>query len=475
MMNKATDYMTCKKVKSLSASKLEWFLHYGIPVGKSITIQHLMSIILYCDFTDYSTEFSATFRRLESYETLQSVKHRNREFWWQSKLFKETVQYYGKKGYDENNNPKGEKGPYFSGVNCVLPIPQFHIRLYCPTSTSKQIDVSINFAKQNGMIIQLNTESNTFSAHLPIFNCSWISRFPDEDERAFVGGMCPIRLETVRMMGNHRNYRKLFDALYLFDFILSGSIGQLNVMKKVDFGMIDELLYNQGIVTLKQLRRETKTFNDLLNCGFNDKDALDAIDKSNNDESKYEDISFDPYITSVFKAYTTQKRHIVINMAAMYHVAQHKSADVHSMIIQDSWLQPYETATVKSVYLKYKVNLLSSEIFKMVPNAKTIVIETGYCNKECFAFNLDYFLENISSSSKWNKIRIQNKSHYNISELRSVSTSWISFLWKSEATYLMKEYHKKDLLIQFDANVKKFDEEIEILEYFVITRQYNQK
>ena len=317
------------------------------------------------------------------------------------------------------------------------------------------------------MIIQFGIQSSTFAASLPFFNCSWISRFPDEDERVFINGMCPIRVETVKMMNDHRDYRKLFDALHLFDFILNGSIGNLNMIMTANARMIDELLSNQGVVNPKQMMRLTKTLNELVNCGFSTLESLNAINDSNNDESKYDDISFDPYITSMFHAYTRQKRHILINLAAMYHVLQIKSADFYSMIIEGAWLEVYETykAKVNAKNLSFRANLLSSNIFKMIPNIETIIIETAHTDTHCFAFNLLFFLKNISVSAKWRQIKVQNTTN-----VRIASLSWIGYLWDTSALDLQREYGKQHLEIQFDRVVTHYDGIIDVKEFLIITK-----
>ena len=50
-----------------------------------------------------------------------------------------------------------ERGPFFTGIGCVLAIPVFNMRLYSPTSTSKDIEVSMKFAAKSGMIITYTT------------------------------------------------------------------------------------------------------------------------------------------------------------------------------------------------------------------------------------------------------------------------------------------------------------------------------
>ncbi len=88
-----------EKVKKLKANDKgdggDQDLHYGIDKGSKITLSHIISMIMYTDFTDYCTNFSSTFRPLSASEHILSVKIRNEEFWWQSKLLRETVEIFG--------------------------------------------------------------------------------------------------------------------------------------------------------------------------------------------------------------------------------------------------------------------------------------------------------------------------------------------------------------------------------------------
>ena len=146
VITKAKEYMKSTLVKSMKASgSLETILNYGIIKDTPITIDHIISLILYCDFTTYCTNFSSTFRII-GHENMQHAKKRNSNFWFQSKLFREAIECFGHNGFKE-------KGPFYSGLDCVLTIPMFNIRLNSPTSCSKNIEVSIRFAKNSGMII----------------------------------------------------------------------------------------------------------------------------------------------------------------------------------------------------------------------------------------------------------------------------------------------------------------------------------
>ena len=60
------------------------------------------------------------------------------------------------------------------------------------------------------------------------------------------------------------------------------------------------------------------------------------------------------------------------------------------------------------------------------------------------AFNLFYFLENISLSQKWKQIKIQ----YSIA-IDRYSKNWISYLWESSSLDLIEGYKRKNLLIKY--------------------------
>ena len=113
--DKAAEYMKSSiKVKSLFAnptSRQKQLLHIPIETGTPITAEHIMSIIAYCDMDVYSRKFSESFRKLHPHESFQEVKIRNREYWWQSKLLKEAVEYYGLSG-DTKNKQGFESGPF---------------------------------------------------------------------------------------------------------------------------------------------------------------------------------------------------------------------------------------------------------------------------------------------------------------------------------------------------------------------------
>ena len=153
--------------------------YYEIAEGSPLKSEHLTSILCYTDYTDHSTSFSNSFRKTNPFENLESIKRRNSQYFWMAKYLREAVEIYGGCSYDA----KKLRGPFFTGISTVIDMPYFHIRLCAPTSTSRQIEVSMKFSGEGGMILQLNNPvQNHRCMYLRGFDVCAISRYREEDE-----------------------------------------------------------------------------------------------------------------------------------------------------------------------------------------------------------------------------------------------------------------------------------------------------
>ena len=222
------DSKTTKRIKcKLIGQGFETAFSYdhGIEKNASISMKHLISIILYTDYSKLCTKMSATFRKITASETNDSVAKRNSKFFYFSKLLCEAVNDFGTHGFEES-------GPFYSGINCVLHISSFAITFYGPCSTSKQIEIAMNFSKSDGSIIQLHNDG--FGVAQKFFDVSWISRFPDEDERVWVQGldMMALRMVSIRIMRGSLNYKNWIHALHLFDSMVSGQTIYTKIKKE---------------------------------------------------------------------------------------------------------------------------------------------------------------------------------------------------------------------------------------------------
>ena len=209
-------------------------LHFGIAKGSALSAQHLQSVILYCDFSEFCTAFSETFRRKKWNESIEESAKRNSRFYWMSRLLREAVAYYG-------CNADNESGPFFTGMSFELNIPSFSIGLQGPTSTSKQIEIALRFAGTDGMLIRLNNDVWP-SSRESFWNSAWISCYPEEDERFFFGSIFKLRLETVKLVDSAKNYKQSIGAFYKFDAALSGADMFRIKVSQTEFKIIDSCI-----------------------------------------------------------------------------------------------------------------------------------------------------------------------------------------------------------------------------------------
>ena len=318
------------------------------------------------------------------------------------------------------------------------------------------------------MIITFNNNS-TEGKYLPFFDCSWISRYPDEDERVFVNGFLPIQVTCIRIMETNRNYTELFQCLLFFESILSSSdsawIDGVEQAERNRMRIIEGLLVNEGIMKASEMtiwtHQESKTRNELIVSGYTDDEASTAIF-----ESSEHNVSSESYVSSMFKAYIRQKKHITIMLYVLEGIRTNSTelsvSKILSMIIEGSRIER-NADKCEGGMVSSRINLLSSNVFKLAPNAESITIETsGYSSNACYTFNLLYFLENISSNHRWQQIKILNRCRY-----KTKTESWIFYVWKASHLKIIECYQRKQLDIQYHTE----DNSAWYFEYILINRK----
>ena len=199
-------------------------LYYGIEDSSAVGVSHLLSLLFYTDFTDFSYWFSKSFRKKNRKESEKQFKERHSNYHFLAKHLREIVEIYGTKISTSKILGNGNKVLYFfTGLNQdSFTFPSFCSRLYGPTSTTAQITVATVFAKKNGMIVTLNQAS--FSGNLRFFNCSLLSAYKSEDERLFLGGRLLINFFNIRQVKGALNYMHFVKPIAKLDTLLNGNV-----------------------------------------------------------------------------------------------------------------------------------------------------------------------------------------------------------------------------------------------------------
>eukprot|EP01083_Nonionella_stella_P041659 112866_1 len=349
LVTKVNQYTDSKIVKASKAcggftyDTREGHFHYAVDRESCLSFDHLVAVLLYTDYTKLSSNFTSSFRKKHVFETLQSIKRRNREYWWWSKTLRETVEIYGGcrwgDGYYDSGRVRNRvRGPFYTGMSFVMNLPAFNIRLCSPTSTSKQFAVANRFSGDKGLVLQFDNPDIEVFRFTRAFNCSWISRFKEEDERLFFGGYHPLRVVSVRLIETKQNFAPIIYLFNYFDKMVSGAT-RMDMRSTMKITPADKIM-------LRQL--------------------LDHV-LGNSASTQY-----DPYIISSFECFCHSKEQIALNLWSLYEINNIDDGKIRNMILHP--LAVRDQTDEKKRGDDDTNNLVRHEIFKVFTNLKRIAI-----------------------------------------------------------------------------------------------------
>eukprot|EP01083_Nonionella_stella_P183460 663099_1 len=440
-ITKTHKYYSTAKAKTITADRgvLSDFLHYGIEKGTSLTKEHLLSVVLYTDWSKLSTAFSATFRRQFEYETLYAIKSRNREFANWSRLLREAVEYFGNCGFfdeisdrmsdDERKEYDFESGPFFCGISEVMVIPEFNIRLNAPTSTTKQIEVAQRFSGDDGIILQLNNDGYFSSFCLTSWNCAWLSSFNEEDERIWFGGYSTIKVESILTVSDSLNYQRFLQPLFYLDSMMTGN--QMNThFQSSDITDSDYTILSHLIQFQKHQTNACK---------------------------------FPKYIYDTFLAFTRNKTQIVINIGCIAKYFDKLRNLVMSEISNKPYLIPGNG----------HINLLKPALFHLFPNLRSIVINSAEFGSQ-YSLDIAALLDvlndlehppvNLIIRARHQYIPQCSDDTHIVKDISYVAASWLHMVWDNLSHIIEAKCKEKQYDVSFVPDISIKYDSYEILE-----------
>ena len=420
VMVKVNEYINSAVVKSTSCP-VNWYEEseeypYGIPRGATMSKNHLISIILYTDYTQLSSDFTSTFRKHGAFDSLQAAKKRNQKYWWWSKTLLEAVRAYGDAysrragghaGIDRWCIDGGAlKGPFYSGMSMVLNIPEFNIRLISPTSTSLHIEVAMKFSGEQGIIIELNNDK--VGHYTQALDVSWISRFAEEEERyslldfffvyscvhnniiyrLFYGNdKHPINITSIRMIESSLNFEYLVGAMTALDNCISNQIR------------------NEVSASHKYGEKLSVLFNYIINGKLEKK--------------------WNKYVYDTFHCFTRNKQIIHISVGALKLLVKDK--DLLNLICYKLDDNNFEIIDEENL-----TNLIRPHLFKIFENVQEIYVET---------FDYGLYLFGLLSIIKNTKIKKAT--------ITATTPSWINNIWSSHEQQIVDKFDASNFDVQF--------------------------
>ncbi len=259
---KAKAYLETKEAKKLICTgagyhnKSDWFYN-----GAPVSLHHLIAIILYCDQDLLSYKFSTTYRAIHLDENVKEITERHRNYYWFGRYLRELVEGFGKE-IEETD------GSYYHGISGNVRFTSTIAKFHHPMSTTKQVAVAQRFAGNNGVIISV--QMHQFG--VPYFDCNWISKYGNEEESLFIGGIFPLQITNIINCTTGDQYGKYLRAMNIFAMALDANYG-------------------------------------IFDATESDKDIIESLISGNDDLSGF--------IIRIFTAYRHQKKMVKMNFSEM--------------------------------------------------------------------------------------------------------------------------------------------------------------
>ena len=336
---KATNYLKSSQVIRGMKSFGNELCHYELADGQCLTLNHLISLILYTDFKELCHRFVGTFCRLHPNENEQSFKRRKREYYFWSKLLRESVELFG--------TPVSESklSVFYVAISNPIIFDSFSARFCRPTSTTSQLQI-VSMCTNNGMILELQATSEIatfYQGLLKFFNCSLLSQFGEEDERLFIGGWAPLQFQNIRVVIQKKeNYAIFIRAIQHFECVLDGEesdefdlneafgIGQSgrnmstymsrtntsyeSVMSESEYSVLSGIDHKIKMRYLKSQRIEEKSDDEGKKCQRLDGIIIRKLCKQILSGQLYRN-EFPKYVNGMFQCIVLRRDHIFINLA----------------------------------------------------------------------------------------------------------------------------------------------------------------
>eukprot|EP01083_Nonionella_stella_P162944 535372_1 len=185
---------------------------YEIPVHLPISVSHILTLMLYCNFTELQCKYKKEgCREANKNETIAEFIKRNQEIGHWYKLLSEAIRFYG---------TKVKHGQvFYTGINIPVSFDTYTPRFMCPFSTTIDWNVANRFANSegNGIILRLEPQPSSFDRY---FNVEWISNYKEERERLF----CKAARLQITDIQYSIKYEVQYNNWYLSAFRLWSSI-----------------------------------------------------------------------------------------------------------------------------------------------------------------------------------------------------------------------------------------------------------
>eukprot|EP01083_Nonionella_stella_P289535 985252_1 len=195
---------------------------------RTMKLQHVLSIMIYCNFDRLQCELTKTYRHTVN-ESDTELKVRHSEFGHLGRTLQETVELNG------TRVQKGATKTFYHGINVELMFTSTLHKFCGPISTSSEYAVALLFTKKNGIVLELNDGTLLSDESESIyFDCQYVSDFAYEKEKLFLGGMFPLKIVGLFHVKLNENYGAYIKLITILLSIIEGDIFTSNAKDEGD-------------------------------------------------------------------------------------------------------------------------------------------------------------------------------------------------------------------------------------------------
>ena len=409
---KANAYLITNTAKSMKA---KW------PWDTAIKLDNLISIILYCDYSDLSTDFTLSFRKAHQFQILKQIKHENSRYaHWANTLYR-TVRKFGQNYFE------GLRGPFYCGMSIILKITQFHMLINSPLSTSVHREIGQKFSGEEGMILALDNSKGD-ARFLKGLDVSWIARYKERDERYVYFLYIPLM-----------TFLSVFAISYrLFFGCNHGRFGAkcpINISGMIDF---------KTTSNFTQMTEAIKSFDNIIS---GDESAAKKINRKayfiiSESISKEKKNKLHPLMYHTFKLFMDRKKEVTLSMNNIYDCI--KNVKFLELLFGGRGLAQFEYDKNKSnnYFIPSDDTNIPIIINKFSNIHKITIIDTQFGYKY-YSLSLVSLLSLLEQKSTITQIKIL------INRKASDMTNWISFVFQSDQYSLKEQYRNEGFSIEY--------------------------
>ena len=154
-----------------------------------------------------------------------TIKHYNKYYHYTLKLQYGINYYFNHVGFMEQKQII--RHFFFTRMNIPPVFTSFNPIFYCPISTTSDYEISKNFSKGTGIILQMKSITERGDTH---FDVAWFSGYPHEKEKLFVVAQRLRIIEVEYYRGNItlrsksyipclESFSSIFNGYYIFKYL----------------------------------------------------------------------------------------------------------------------------------------------------------------------------------------------------------------------------------------------------------------